>query len=206
MPSSEFMPSLSSKPDTVADQDNHPMQTHFMAMMASLSLGLLLSACSPSQNWRDVRFEGSSFQAQLPCKPDRATRSVPLGATPVELQVAGCESGSAMVAVMTTLLPAGADANALLVSWQEVTLDNARVARPLAIGQSQMWQRAGLLPLAASGRVHADGLQANGQSVQMDAVWGAIAEGNRVRLVHGVVYDRGQTLDLANTLFEGLKP
>jgi hypothetical protein len=182
------------------------MRTHLMALTASLSLSLVLSACSPSQNWRDVRFEGSPFQAQLPCKPDRAIRSVPLGDTPVELHMAGCESGSAMVAVMNAVLPAGADANALLASWQQATLAKAQVAQPLAAGQSQLWQRRGFLPLSASRRVQAGALQADGQSVQMDAVWGAVAEGDRVRLVHAVVYDRGHTRELANTLFEGLKP
>jgi hypothetical protein len=40
----------------------------------------------------------------------------------------------------------------------------------------------------------------------MDAVWGALPEGERVRLVHAVVYDRKIAVDLANTLFDGVKP
>ena len=40
----------------------------------------------------------------------------------------------------------------------------------------------------------------------MDAVWGAIADGERVRLIHAVVYDRKMQPEMANTLFEGLKP
>ena len=97
------------------------MRTYYPAVMASLTLGLVLSACSPSQNWREVTLEGTSLKAQLPCKPDRTTRSVPLGGVPVDLQVVGCESGSAIVAVMTAPLQAGADANALLAGWQKAT-------------------------------------------------------------------------------------
>ncbi len=182
------------------------MRTYYTAVMASLTLGLVLSACSPSQNWREVTLDGTSLKAQLPCKPDRTTRSVPLGGVPVDLQVVGCESGSAIVAVMSAPLQAGADANALLAGWQKATLDNVRVTRPLAAGQQQVWHRPGQLPLASSVRIQAKGLRPDGEAVLMDAVWGAVAEGDRVRLIHAVVYDRQIQPEMANTMFEGLKP
>jgi hypothetical protein len=197
---------LSPKPNAAADQDNHPMRIHSSALLASLVGALTLSACSPAHNWRDVAFEGSALKVQLPCKPDRTTRSVPLGGVPVDLQVVGCESGTAMVAVMTAALPAGADASAVMAAWQKATLDNARVTQPLSAGQQKVWQRPGQLPLATSVRVQAPGQRANGEPVDMDAVWGAVAESERVRLVHAVVYDRKIAADLANTLFDGIKP
>jgi hypothetical protein len=181
------------------------MQIHLWALSASVTFALNLTACSPDQNWRDVSLEGSSLKAQLPCKPDRTTRSVPLGGVPVDLQVVGCESGTAMVAVMTATLPAGADANAVMLVWQKATLDNARVQQPLA-SEPQAWHRPGQLPLAASLRVQAAGLRPNGEAVRMDAVWGAVAEGDRVRVVHAVVYDPKIQPEMANTLFDGIKP
>jgi hypothetical protein len=197
---------LSPKPNAAADQDNHPMRIHSSALVASLFGALTLSACSPAQNWREVTFEGAALKAQLPCKPDRTTRSVPLGGVPIDLQVVGCESGTAMVAVMSAVLPVGADVSAVMAAWQKATLDNARVTQPLAAGQQQAWQRPGQLPLATSLRVQAPGLRANGEPVNMDAVWGAVADGERVRLVHAVVYDRKIAVELANTLFDGIKP
>ena len=182
------------------------MRIHTSALVASLFGALTLSACSPAQNWRDVAFEGSALKAQLPCKPDRTTRSVPLGGVPADLQVVGCESGTAMVAVMSAALPVGADASAVMAAWQKATLDNARVAQPLAAGQQQAWQRPGQLPLATAVRVQAPGQRASGEPVNMDAVWGAVAEGERVRLVHAVVYDRKISAELANTLFESIRP
>jgi len=62
------------------------------------------------------------------------------------------------------------------------------------------------LPLAASVRLQAPGLRANGEPVRMDAVWGAVAEGERVRVVHAVVYDAKIQPEMANTLFDGIKP
>jgi hypothetical protein len=93
-----------------------------------------------------------------------------------------------------------------MAAWQKATLDNARITQPLSAGQQQAWQRPGQLPLATSLRVQAPGLRANGEPVNMDAVWGAVAEGERVRLVHAVVYDRKIAVELANTLFDGIKP
>ncbi len=182
------------------------MRILFTALTASLVLTLTLSACSPDQNWRDVTLEGTSLKAQLPCKPDRTTRSVPLGGVPVDLQVVGCESGTAMVALMTASLPAGSDASAVMADWQKAALDHARVSRPLTAGQQQTWLRPGLLPLATAVRVQAPGQRATGEPVNMDAVWGAVAEGERVRLLHAVVYDRNIAAELANTFFDGIKP
>ena len=182
------------------------MRTHSKALGASLLLALILSACSPAENWRDVGFEGLTLKAQLPCKPDRTTRRVPLGGVIVDLQVVGCESGTAMVAVMTAALPAGTDIGAVMTGWQKATLANARVAQPLAAGQQQVWHRPGQLPLPSSVRVQAPGQRVNGEPVDMDAVWGALPQGEQVRLVHAVVYDPKRSHQLANTLFESIQP
>jgi hypothetical protein len=200
------MPSLSRKSDAFGDQDNHNMRTFFWAPVASLILGLCLSACSPDQNWREVSLEGTSLKVQLPCKPDRTTRSVPLGGAPVDLQVVGCESGDAMVAVMSAALQPGADAHALLIGWRQATLDHAGVKQPLATDQQQAWHRPGFLPLASSVRLQAQGQRGDGQPVSMSAVWGAVAEGERVRVVHAVVYGRRDTSELAAPLFDGIHP
>ena len=181
------------------------MRIQSMAVAASLTFGLVTTACSPDQNWREVTFEGSALKAQLPCKPDRTSRTVPLGGTAVNLQVAGCESGTAIVAVMMARLQPGADVNAVMTGWQKATLDNARVVQPL-VTAPQEWHRPGQLPLASSIRVQAQGLRATGAPVTMDAVWGAVPDGDRVRLVHAVVYDRKIPPEMANTLFDGIKP
>ena len=169
-----------------------------------LPLALLapLLACSPDLNWRQTGFEGTNFQAQLPCKPDRTTRQVPLGGLPVNLQVVGCEAGSAMVAVMSAALPPGADANALLSGWQQATL--SQMQAPDA--QRQPWSRTGMLALPAALRLNAQGQRSDGQLVAMQAVWGAFVEGDHVRLVHAAVYERQVSAELADALFEGLKP
>jgi hypothetical protein len=44
------------------------------AMLASFTF----ASCSPTMNWREVRFEGDEFMALMPCKPEEATRTVTL--------------------------------------------------------------------------------------------------------------------------------
>ena len=174
-----------------------------MRILPLLATLALLAACSPEQNWRQITFEGTNLKAQLPCKPDRTTREVPLGGAPVQLAVAGCESGNAMVAVMTAALAPGMDAQAVLQGWQQATLAHLQIQAP---AQTEPWSRSGLLPLGASQRVQAQGRRNDGQPVVAHAVWGALAEGDHLRVVHAVVYAPKAQPQLAQTLFEGLQP
>ena len=174
-----------------------------MRILLMLALVAWLAACSPDQNWRQITFEGTNLKAQLPCKPDRTTREVPLGGVPVQLAVAGCESGSAVLAVMTAALAPGMDAQAVLLGWQRATLANLQAQAP---AQTEPWSRSGLLPLGASQRVQAQGRRSDGQPVVAHAVWGALAEGDHLRVVHAVVYAPKAQPQLAQTLFEGLQP
>ena len=168
-----------------------------------LALAALLAACSPEQNWRQITFEGTPLKAQLPCKPDRTTREVPLGGAPVQLAVAGCESGPAMLAVMTAALAPGADAQAVLQGWQQAVLANLQVQAPVQAGP---WSRPGMLSLGSAQRVQIQGGRSDGQAVVAHAVWGAFAEGDHIRVVHAVVYAPQAQPQLAQTLFEGVQP
>lgn len=171
-------------------------------MPLALALCTLI-ACSPEQNWRQVGFEGTSLKAQLPCKPDRTSRAVPLGGMPVQLAVAGCESGGAMLAVMTAPLPPAADVQAALLGWQQATLAHLQAD---ATVHSTAWAPAGMLPLPSSQQLQLKGRRADGAPVAAQAVWGAFTEGDHVRVVHAVVYADRIDPELAQGLFEGVKP
>ena len=172
-------------------------------MLITLATAALLAACSPEQNWRQLTFEGTALKAQLPCKPDRTTREVPLGGAPVQLSVAGCESGGAMLAIMTAPLAPGADAQAVLAGWQQATLAHLQTS---AATQAQAWQRPGVLPLGAAQRLHLQGRRSDGRAVTAQAVWGAFAEGDHLRVVHAVVYADRLPPELAQTFFDGIEP
>lgn len=65
----------------------------------AFSVLCLLWGCTPAFNWRDVAFDGLPVSALLPCKPDRAMRTVPLAGAPRQMVMAGCEAGGATFTV-----------------------------------------------------------------------------------------------------------
>ena len=180
-----------------------PAYNGAMRILVPLALATVLVACSPEHNWRQITFEGTALKAQLPCKPDRTMREVPLGGMPVKLSVAGCESGGALLAVMTAPLPSGADVQAVLQGWQQATLTHLQVLAP---EYAEAWRHSGLLTLGASQRIRTQGRRGDGQPVAAQAVWGAYAEGDHIRVVHAVVYASKVSPELAQALFDGVRP
>lgn len=71
-----------------------PLMTPLMTRVTAASLLLLLlAACNPVFNWREVRPDNTALTLLLPCKPDKAQRSVPLGGRPTELAMLACDAG-----------------------------------------------------------------------------------------------------------------
>lgn len=62
----------------------------------------------------------------LPCKPDRAQRSLRLGERDVTISMAGCEADGAIFAVSHIHQPDAASATAVAREWRTVTLANIR--------------------------------------------------------------------------------
>jgi hypothetical protein len=63
-----------------------------------LTIGLM-SACTPTLDWRDVRPDGAELSSLFPCKPEGHTRQLPLAGHPVALSLYRCSAGGATYAV-----------------------------------------------------------------------------------------------------------
>jgi hypothetical protein len=91
----------------MSDLPNRCVALWIMAQKALYLIAFTLlattNACTPAFNWREVAFDGLPVTALLPCKPDRATRTVPIAGAPRTMVMAGCEAGGVMftVAVVT---------------------------------------------------------------------------------------------------------
>ena len=168
-----------------------------------LVLAAGLAACTPALNWREVRLEPITAAALLPCKPDRATRRVPLGGVPTDLAVAGCEAAGATFAVMAARVPAGRAPDELLAGWPQATLANMHAS---GTPQKQAFRPPHGLPLAHAQRLVAEGQGANGGVVHAQAVWTArAAEGGGTELLHAVMYAARPQPAVADTFFEGIR-
>jgi hypothetical protein len=95
----------------------------------ALSAGALV-ACSPTFNWREMRPVGAPLLLLMPCKPEIATRSVPMLGQPTELHMHSCTTGGLTFALAWTRL-GDADAKRAFEAigqWQVASLASIHAA------------------------------------------------------------------------------
>ena len=167
------------------------------------AVALAAAACTPSLNWREVRLAPTTAVALLPCKPDRAERSVPLGGEPTTLAVSGCEAGGATFALMAAKVPAGRAPDELLAGWQQATLAHMKASgTPPRVPFSP----PGATPLPHAQRVQAQGQRPGGGAVVAQAVWTARAvPGGGTELWHAVLYSERPQPAAADAFFDGIR-
>lgn len=143
---------------------------------AVAALLLSASACSPTFNWRELRVEGTPLRALMPCKPERATRAVPLLAAPAEpvaLHMHSCEAGGLRFAVAWADVGQPAQVAPALAAWRQAGLQAIRAGEAAAADVTLRLPGAEVVqPLQAQGT------DPQGQAVQTRAVY--FAQGARV--------------------------
>lgn len=157
---------------------------------------LALAACNPTFNWRDVRPDNTRFSLLMPCKPDKAQRTVPMAGQPVELNLLSCDAGGVTFAVALADVKEVSKAAVALAQWQNATLANMKAA-PGAPGGA--FKFTGLASSAVM--VRATGQRANGQEISSQAAY--FAQGSQV--FQAVIYADKIAPDVADTFFSGLK-
>lgn len=164
-----------------------------------------LAACSPTFNWRDVPLAPAELTALLPCKPDRADRSLPLGGETLQVQMAGCEAGGATFAVAHARAANLAQAQAWLAAWRAGTraqwqaatggqIAEAPVAMPRAAAMPTPWQ------------IEVRGSGPDGKPTEARVRWFAHAQRDgSVAIYQATVLGRPTADDAASTFFDGLR-
>jgi hypothetical protein len=164
-------------------------------------LGLLtLSACSPAYNWRDLQPAGTPLQALMPCKPDAAQRTVPLGGVPTLMNMHSCEAGGHTFAVAWADATAEERVPEILTGWRAGSLAAIRVDPATAADVSAEW------PVAVSGAQHLRGLQGMGQDPQGEITQLRAAYFSKGTLVfQAAVFGPAIPDEVLTTFFEGLR-
>ena len=147
-----------------------------MRMKACAIAGtVLIGACAPTLNWREIRPVDSGVLLLLPCKPEHHTRRVQLASAHVALALHACNAGGVTWAIAV----ADVGDPALVVTALEAlrsaaaaNLDGATAARtmPLAVN--------GATPNPSSTRLRLQGKLPDGKSV--DEELALFAKGTRV--------------------------
>lgn len=158
---------------------------------------LVLGACSPTLNWRELRLTSTPLKALLPCKPDHGSRRMPLAAVEVDMHMAGCEAGGTLFAVAWVDMQDAALAATALTQWQTAMLANM---------QGTTTQVADFTPKGAGGqppgvRVVASGRRQDGRVVVAQGVW--FARGTQV--FHAALYADQPSPDVVETFFAGIE-
>jgi len=160
-----------------------------------LAVALGLAACTPTFNWRQWRQDGTPLVALMPCKPDQASRPIPLAGAPVELHMASCETGGLTYALSWAEAGDAARAAELWTQWPRAALASVRSTEAMA----QPWH------VVIKGVEQVKALQASGQDVKgsattMRAVW--FARGTQV--YQAAIYGPSIREDASTPFFDGL--
>ena len=164
---------------------------------------LLVVACSPALNWRNVPVAEAALTISLPCKPDHAKRTVELAGAPVELSMVGCDADGATLAVSHAALADPSQVGAALTHWRAAMLANLGPGAATTAVDTP-YAPPGVLPVPQSVRTVAQGRRADGSAVTAQAVWFARPVGAQVHIYHAVVYAAAPRPEVTEPFFGGL--
>jgi hypothetical protein len=115
-----------------------------------------LGACTPALNWREVRFDNARWVGWLPCKPDRAQRTVNLGGPLAKLSLMGCQADGMDFTLAQLTLPPGMSAAQAQQAWKTASLASLQAS---VDAPSTDWVLAGASPMLTPQRMVAQGGQ-----------------------------------------------
>ncbi len=132
---------------------------------------LLLGACAPTLDWREMRPEGAHVRVAMPCRPASHERQVRLGGAPVAMRLLACQVDAGTFALayadlgdparVAPALAALVEAARNNVQGRDQVLTPAQVPGMTPHPQALRWRVQGRLPdgraVASQGMVFAHG-------------------------------------------------
>lgn len=172
----------------------------FISRAGALAALLSLGACSPTFNWRELRLDGTPLLALMPCKPEVASRAVPLAGTPTELHMHSCEAGGLRFAVAWADVGNAAQVPVALAAWRSASLQSMRMAPPPADDPTTQWAVTVTGAPSVQG-VKAQGTDPQGQPVQTRAAYFA----QSTQVYQAAVYGAKLPDEALEPFFAGLR-
>ena len=158
---------------------------------------VLLSACSPTFDWREARFEGSTLVAMFPCRPDHQERPIELAGRRTTMQMSVCATGGATFAVSVVDLSDPALAAAAQQQLRTVAVANVKGDAPQAVP----WRLAGTTPNSETTRLSIRGRLPDGAAVVEHAAF--FTQG--LKVYQASVIGSAPNPEALETFFAGLK-
>lgn len=152
-----------------------------------------LVGCSPALNWREVQVD--RLLVFMPCKPDRAQRTVQLANSNVTMEMVGCEADGALFAASHIRAERADQVETLLKNWQAASFSNMRADEPVSVPPEPK------ATASSAKRWTASGTRPNGESVQARMAWWV----SGVDVFHAAVYAKTVSDAQSETLFNQAK-
>jgi len=168
--------------------------------LAAIALAAVACACSPTFNWREVPVGDAGAIALLPCKPDRATRQLPLGTEAVAVDMAGCKAGGATFAVAHASANSAAQAESWMRAWRAATVQQL-ADTPVAETPTDLPRAS---TLVAPVRLDTQGPAGAGHEAA-HVLWFAQQRADGMALYQATVVGTPSSSDALQTFFEGLR-
>jgi hypothetical protein len=167
------------------------------SMCAVLVLPLILSACSPALDWREVRPAGSGLVGLLPCRPSVYERSVRLAGPPLPLSLNACSADGLTFALAFADVGDPSRVSAALAELQAAAQANVGASQPETLALAV----PGATPNPASARLRLAGLLPDGKAVEEQVA--VFSQGTHV--FQATVIGPRLPAEVADTFFDGLR-
>ena len=175
--------------------------THLRNTVFIASL-LLLSACSPKFDWREVRSETASYIVALPTKPTTYTRKIDLKGIPVSMTMIASEVDGITFAVGSAALPDAVQAQVSLMAMKTAMVNNigGNIKQEKVLTMPQSMNNPGTVAFT---EIEAIGATTNGQNRVLFARF--LAKETHVYQLIVIGPEKSVSRDVVTTFFSSFK-
>jgi hypothetical protein len=132
--------------------------------IAGLALAMAATTgCSPILDWRAVPVAGTGLVIEMPCKPDKVERPVPLAGAPVRLVLQACDAGDQTWGIVSADMVDPKRVGPALAALKASAAANIGAS----VAQSLPFQPKGAAMHIEAGQLLLDGTRTQGGKVKM---------------------------------------
>jgi hypothetical protein len=99
---------------------------NILSRLVFAAIALMLAACSPTFDWREIRSDAAPYVIAMPAKPSTFSRKIDLDGIETVMTMTAAETGDVTFAVGTAELPDATRAQVSLAAMKTAMVNNIR--------------------------------------------------------------------------------
>tara|TARA_B110000503_G_C7070351_1_gene380604 strand:- start:369 stop:899 length:531 start_codon:yes stop_codon:yes gene_type:complete len=155
---------------------------------------LMMTACNPALNWREISLNGTMIKGMFPCKPDLFQRVIEIKGQFARMNMLSCSVRDTQFALAYVELGELNDVPVVLLNWQFSSLGNIKAninRREPFLSKDKVWTESAI-------KVEATGQKPNGDKLEVNLFWFSIDK----TIFQGSVYAKHRDRDAVETFSE----